>query len=337
MHLNAVKPVIGASRFAVLKLVFLISLPTFFVFRIILLVRHFGDLDVPFYKIIAAFLLGAINDLAFLSYLLVPFILYLLVLPNQLYRSWFNKIFIYTVFFASLYGLYFTTVAEWLFWDEFSVRFNFIAVDYLIYTHEVFNNIIESYPLPALLTGILLLSALTFGLCKKSLLANLALEEDFLTRLKIASGLLLFPIISFALVGQSLHQISSNKFVNEITANGPYQFFAAFKNNEIDYHQFYALGDDQALSDKIKHLVSGANGSALDKSIYDIKRVIKATEPEKPLNVIMIMVESLSADFFARFGNKENITPFMDKLFDESLLFTNFYATGTRTDRGLEA
>jgi phosphoglycerol transferase MdoB-like AlkP superfamily enzyme len=51
----------------------------------------------------------------------------------------------------------------------------------------------------------------------------------------------------------------------------------------------------------------------------------------------MVMVESLSADFFTRFGNQEHITPFMDKLFDEGLLFTNFYATGTRTDRGLEA
>ncbi len=37
----------------------------------------------------------------------------------------------------------FTSVAEWLFWDEFGVRFNFIAVDYLVYSDEVLNNLLE--------------------------------------------------------------------------------------------------------------------------------------------------------------------------------------------------
>ena len=35
----------------------------------------------------------------------------------------------------------FNAVAEWLFWDEFGARFNFIAVDYLVYTREVLGNI----------------------------------------------------------------------------------------------------------------------------------------------------------------------------------------------------
>ena len=30
----------------------------------------------------------------------------------------------------------FVAIAEWVFWEEFSTRFNFIAVDYLLYTHE---------------------------------------------------------------------------------------------------------------------------------------------------------------------------------------------------------
>ena len=32
--------------------------------------------------------------------------------------------------------------AEWFFWDEFSSRFNFIAVDYLVYTTEVIGNMV---------------------------------------------------------------------------------------------------------------------------------------------------------------------------------------------------
>lgn len=37
------------------------------------------------------------------------------------------------------------------------------------------------------------------------------------------------------------------------------------------------------------------------------------------------------------YGNKENITPFLDSLAQKSLLFTNLYAAGNRTVRGLEA
>ena len=34
-----------------------------------------------------------------------------------------------------------------LFWDEFQHRFNFIAVDYLVYTHEILGTIYESWPI----------------------------------------------------------------------------------------------------------------------------------------------------------------------------------------------
>ena len=70
---------------------------------------------------------------------------------------------------------------------------------------------------------------------------------------------------------------------------------------------------------------------------YDIDRYINAQEPAKKLNVMLITVESLSAKFLSRFGQKHDITPFMDEWFKQGLLFTNFYATGTRTTRGLEA
>ena len=51
------------------------------------------------------------------------------------------------IFFALGFGV----MAEWFFWDEFGVRFNFIAVDYLVYTREVVGNIRESFPVGTLL------------------------------------------------------------------------------------------------------------------------------------------------------------------------------------------
>lgn len=326
------------TRFSILWLAFEISLPVFFIFRIALLMRHFGAIDEPFFNVMASLVLGVIDDVAFLSYLLIPFAVYLLIVPERLYRSLFNKLLVYSVFFVCLFGLYFDLVAEWLFWDEFSVRFNFIAVDYLIYTHEVVNNIIESYPLSGLLSAIFIAAAATLMLFWRKITESLApAEQGFINRFKMALIVMSAPVLSYAAVDQSLHHISDNKFINEIAANGPYQFFAAFKNNEIDYRQFYALGDENRLSDEIKAVISGKNGVANKPALYDISRRITSSGDEKRLNVIMITVESLSAEYLTQFGGKDKVTPFMDQWFEQGLLFTNFYATGTRTTRGLEA
>lgn len=321
------------SRFTIVLLFLLINLGTFALLRVALLIKQLADIDSPFYQIALAFLIGMVHDLAFFSYLLIPFVLYLLVLPNRIYQSKTHKIISFGVFFTCIYLLFFIELSEWTFWDEFGVRFNFIAVDYLIYTHEVVSNIIESYPLGWLLSGILALTALCFWWLRKTLADTFQANEAFLSRLKIAGILLLLPVISYAVVGATWYQFSTNTYLNELAANGPYQFFSAFRNNELDYRHFYKVGDDQQLSAAIKKQLNAKDSGDL----YNIKRTIKAAGEEKRLNVVLITVESLSAEYLASFGNQQNITPYMDEWFKQGVLFTNFYATGTRTIRGLES
>ena len=52
---------------------------------------------------------------------------------------------------------------------------------------------------------------------------------------------------------------------------------------------------------------------------------------------MLISIESLSSEFLSHHGNTQKITPFLDSLADQSLMFTQLYATGNRTVRGLEA
>lgn len=320
------------SRFSILGLFLLVNLVTFALLRMALLAKQWVDIDTPFYQIAFAFVLGAIHDLAYYSYFLIPFTLYLLVIPNHWYQSKLHKWFVFSGFLINLYVLFFVVVSEWTFWDEFGVRFNFIAVDYLIYTHEVVQNIIESYPLGLLLFSILVVTIGCFWLVKSTLAVTFYASETFSRRAKIAGVLFLLPVISYFAIGRTTYQFSANTYLNEIAANGAYQFFSAFRNNELDYRHFYRLGDDTQLSQKIKTELGATNDG-----LYNIKREIKGNGAEKRLNIILITVESLSADYLGKFGNTQNITPFMDSWFKEGALFTNFYATGTRTIRGLEA
>jgi phosphoglycerol transferase MdoB-like AlkP superfamily enzyme len=74
-----------------------------------------------------------------------------------------------------------------------------------------------------------------------------------------------------------------------------------------------------------------------DSPTLPIERRIGGAGPEKRLNVVLISVESLSAEYLGSFGNARGLTPNLDRLADAGLLFTRLYATGTRTVRGLEA
>jgi phosphoglycerol transferase MdoB-like AlkP superfamily enzyme len=68
-----------------------------------------------------------------------------------------------------------------------------------------------------------------------------------------------------------------------------------------------------------------------------IARRIHNEAPERRLNVVLISVESLSAEFSGTYGRVPSLTPQLDAMANDSLVFDDLYASGTRTVRGLEA
>jgi len=239
--------------------------------------------------------------------------------------------------FAAVYGLLFIVVAEILFWLEFHVRFNFISVDYLVYRREVTDNIAQSYPVGLLLTGIFAVAALIYWRLAVHVQRALGHEESFRRRGLITLVLLLLPVGAYAALDQRLMHFSDNAYQNELAGDGPYQFFAAFRNNELDYRRFYTTIDDKLASATLRQEVQEANSQFVDDAPYSIRRHISALGEERRLNIMLVMIESLSAEYLGTFGNDKGLTPNLDKLADQSLLFNRFYATGNRTTRGLEA
>jgi len=56
----------------------------------------------------------------------------------------------------------------------------------------------------------------------------------------------------------------------------------------------------------------------------------------RPRNVVIILEESLGADFVGSLGGK-NWTQELDRLHDQGIWFEKLYSTGTRSVRGIEA
>ena len=70
------------------------------------------------------------------------------------------------------------------------------------------------------------------------------------------------------------------------------------------------------------------------RSRTTIKRRITADGLPKHLHVVVLLEESLGAEFVGAYGDKRGLTPELDRLAETGMLFTHAYATGTRTVRG---
>ncbi|MNX84772.1 Lipoteichoic acid synthase 2 [compost metagenome] len=222
-------------------------------------------------------------------------------------------------------------LSEYFFWNEFGVKYNFIAVNYLIYTNEVIGNIMQSYPVIPLFSALFLATGITTYFILKNSKNFIKEIPNLKEKIKLSGFyIILFLISLIAIPILAKTENSKNVFVNELQANGLYKFYLAFENNKLDYFKFYkTLPNDKAFA-ILKQQYPAITGE-------NTTRTITADSPETHKNVILITIESLSAEFMKSYGNEQNITPFLDSLSQKSLQFTNLYAAGNRTVRGLEA
>ena len=249
----------------------------------------------------------------------------MLFLPTQ--RIKIRIVLYFITLFLYVLLIIFNAVSEYFFWNEFGVRYNFIAVDYLIYTNEVIGNIMESYPVIPLFSAIFALTtAITWFIFKKTKQELLDLP-NFKQKLILLGTFLVLCGLSLVFIPKLDSVKTKNTFAQEIQANGFPKFYKAFTQKELDYFQFYPTMDGNlAEQNFLKQFQPPV-----------LARTISPEHPELKKNVVLISIESLSADFLAHYGNTQKITPFLDSLATKSLMFTNLYATGNRTVRGLEA
>lgn len=325
------------KRYSAVLLFTILFVSISFIIRTVLIFFDLPSLELSFSRLLAIYTFGLFYDLVACSYFLIPFVIYNLCVPDKIFNSKIHKYISYAFFILAVGILVFSAVSEWFFWEEFQVRFNFIAVDYLVYTTEVISNIQESYPMPLLASGMIAASAFVFILVRKYFDKAFLDKSSFMQRLISTTIILVLPLIAWLTINDRSLEIKDNSYCNELGHNGIYQVFSAFLTNELDYDSFYKTSSDKEVFSNIRKLVQTPNSKFVNDDAFDITRDIINEGEEKHYNIMMVTVESLSASFLTRYGNTKGITPFLDSLASKSLMFTNFYATGTRTVRGMEA
>jgi phosphoglycerol transferase MdoB-like AlkP superfamily enzyme len=285
--------------------------------------------------LIRAFACGLAFDAVAAVYALTPFVLWLALAPDRMARTWIYRAASIAWFSVACFVFFFTAVAEWLFWEEFGARFNFIAVDYLLYTHEVIGNIWESYPTGKLLIALALGAAAVAALLARRIWRWSAAPGGWRFGLgTVAAQAALLAVLAL-FVNSDMKNRSTQDAANELAGNGIYEFFAAARRNELSFERYYAT---LPIADALATVRGAFAGTVwINPEGGGVERLEPGKGAERKLNVVLVSVESLGAEFLGAYGDPRGLTPNLDRMAKESLWFSRVYATGNRTVRGLEA
>lgn len=294
----------------------------------------------------AAFVAGIGSDLATLALALLPVAVFEVALPGRWPRL--SAALRGVAFAVIAFSLLFLMASEIIFWDEFGSRFNFIAVDYLVYTHEVIENIRQSYPVGKLVGSFALVALALAWWRRPAWRAAVAVPRP--AHVAVLGVLVVAALGSWRLWHVDSAAMTGNRYADELAGNGLYNLFSAFRNNELDYGRYYPVLPETRLRADMQRLriapaeiacardcVGTPRSGPLQAAAFHPQVPGTGVAPARRRHLVLITVESLSADYLGVFGNKEGLTPNLDALAQRSLLFSHLYATGTRTVRGLES
>jgi phosphoglycerol transferase MdoB-like AlkP superfamily enzyme len=323
------------SRYGFAGFYFLSLLAGWFVLRCVF-VLAFGPGTSGFDEKLRAFLGGTQRDLFVALIETIPLLGWFLIITNRGFAARWHRLFLLSATFLVVFSQIFLLFVEFFFFEEFKSRFNTVAVDYLLYPYEVFTNIWQSYHVGLVLLFCLVLSV-GWVLAASLLFASMWQRPfPFKARLLhlvvvvVLAGLLA-PTFNF----KAAHA-GNDRTLNEAANNGALAFVAAAWTRHLDYGAYYKTLSKSEAYQRARRILT-EHGSQFSEPGDSIRRKIDGDATRPRLNVVLFLEESLGSEFWGCLGRTNTLTPEMDKLAaEEGLLFTNIYASGNRTVRGME-
>ena len=207
----ALRGLVPSSPFSLIAVVGVVFLIVSMATRCVLLLQSAAEVDMAAGALAMTFASGLFYDAAAFTYFMVPLAVFLAFAPQAVFSPAGLRLLLYGIIIALFALLVFTACAEYFFWQEFETRFDFVAVDYLVYQREVTENIRQSYPLGIILPAIGLAAFLLFAATKRFI--DRCLQQPAPWRRRAAAGcvLLLLPLSQRCLhhrLFQSLYRLT---------------------------------------------------------------------------------------------------------------------------------
>jgi phosphoglycerol transferase MdoB-like AlkP superfamily enzyme len=260
-------------------------------------------------------------------FMVIPFILLLFRLLSA--GNWVNRANrIYASVMIVLYSL--SATGEMGIYSEWKTKLTYKVINYFTHPSEIFNS-----------TGtssffILLLLFLAIAFC--GIFAYIRLFFKPLT-IRKPSWL---PAIGFAVITPGLLFIGMRGGFQQIPINQSESFYSdhtilnvASVNNAFNlyvsiFENFRNLGKNPFI------YMEREEAQRIVKNIYAVEKdtTINILSVQRP-NIVLIILESWSADLIEELGGKPGITPEFNKLREQGILFTQLYSSGARSEQGM--
>jgi len=226
---------------------------------------------------------------------------------------------------------------------QYDSRPNYLFVEYLGYAKEVGGTLVKDH-WPHLLATALLLPLLGWAYARLS--PPVRAPATLRVWQALPLSLLLFAVLALCARGALGHRpanpasvaVTTDHLVNELPLSSLYTVvYALYQSRKSEEGGItYAEMPEQRVIDLVRR-ETGLPASAFTDPASPMRHLQTTLHPRaKPLNLVIVLEESLGAEFVGRLGGLP-LTPNLDRLANEGLWFENLYATGTRSVRGIEA
>ena len=284
--------------------------------------------NVPWTEVAGIFWYSLNLDLATACYILViPF--FLLVIQSIYSPKWLNYI---NKFYSGIiiFGYSLTAVGEMGIYAEWKTKLTYKVIKYLNHPSEIYNSAETKLFFLLLLLFILIFLIGLFSYLK--IFYNDIIKEK---RNLWFTALFLFitPVLLFIGMRGGVQQIPINQsqsyyskynILNLASVNNGFNLYISIFENLSNFHRdpyiFMDQKDAQSMVDKIYFTPRDTTLS-----------ILKIQRP----NIVLLILESWSADLIEHLGGEKGITPEFQKLEQNGILFDHIYASGARSEQGM--
>lgn len=332
-----------------------IALLFFFFFRLILLVSADYQFNEEFDSSIAiksvAFLRGVWFDNVIGCYILLLPLLLLwgLAIANRSYRWAFNGI---AYFFIFMYSLSFIiSAANIPYFGYFFKNINSSIYNWFSYGSTtagmVFGETSFYVPIALAVLSILLFGGSVITLSKYFYRLTVAPTEmpKWRERMCITgAGVLCIGLCLFGIRGRmgynpikiSQAYYCTDPFLNQLGINPVFNLLTSTLDDQRkENNQLHLMPETEALTN-VQALLHRKGVNGISPIAQRVESIGNDATTRKP-NIVLVFMESMSANLMQSFGQKKTLTPFLDSLYHQSLSFDHFYSAGIHTNHGMYA
>ena len=334
--------IINRSIRFILK-IYLLALSVFSVFRIMLFLSEFDRIDekeVAILTIIKSFIMGVRFDIVISGYILILPTLILLTLELIGFRSKsIKQFFFYWIYI--LFTIAFTvSTADIPYFNQFYDRFSIGAFEWMESYKIVISMIFQEPKYFLFIIPFILLETVFYIFLKK------IFEQENETQkinffLNTFVSLIFLSIVFLGIRGRIEEKspirigtayFSNNSFLNKLGLNPSFTLIRSYLDSKDEDNRVVKFMDDKLAIEKVQKYLG------ITKAQYN-SPIARDVQPDKLLsaqpNVVLIIMESMSAAKMKRHGSAEELTPFLDSLSHNSIYFENIYTAGKHTFNGI--